>query len=74
VYRSWQGRRGISIPARTAAKAKTVVQDVAVGFALLPWTATEHWVANALLWASVALALVTGAQYLLDARKVARAV
>ena len=70
VYRSYWGRRGVSIPARQAAKVKTVVQDVAVGFALLPLTTDDHrWVANAWLWAAVGLALFTGAQYLLDGRK-----
>jgi CDP-diacylglycerol--glycerol-3-phosphate 3-phosphatidyltransferase len=74
VYRSYYGRQGVSIPARTWAKVKTVVQDIAVGFALLPLTASRHWVANVWLWAAVVLALVTGAQYLLDGRKAARAV
>jgi CDP-diacylglycerol--glycerol-3-phosphate 3-phosphatidyltransferase len=74
VFRSVQGRRGISIPARNGAKVKTVVQDVAVGFALLPWTVDHLWVATTWLWVGVVLALVTGAQYLLDARKVAGAV
>ena len=36
AYRSLLGRRGISVPARGLAKVKTVVQEVAVGFALLP--------------------------------------
>jgi CDP-diacylglycerol---glycerol-3-phosphate 3-phosphatidyltransferase len=72
AYRSWAGRRGISVPARPAAKAKTVVQDLAVGFALLPLTAEGHpLVANVFLWGAVALTLVTGAQYLLDGRRVA---
>lgn len=70
VYRSYWSRRGVSIPARSWAKVKTVVQDIAVGFALLPVTTDDHrWVANAWLWAAVTLALVTGAQYLLDGRK-----
>ena len=34
AYRSYIGRRGISLPARWSAKVKTVVQEVAVGFAL----------------------------------------
>jgi CDP-diacylglycerol--glycerol-3-phosphate 3-phosphatidyltransferase len=71
AYRSFVGRRGISVPARTLAKAKTVVQDLAVGFALLPLTAEDHpSVANAVLWFAVALTVVTGAQYLLDGRRV----
>lgn len=74
IYRSYVGRRGVSVPARYWAKVKTVVQDIAVGFALLPWTSEERWVANVWLWAAVALAVVTGVQYLLDGRKAARAV
>ncbi|MEY2566431.1 MAG: CDP-diacylglycerol---glycerol-3-phosphate 3-phosphatidyltransferase [Actinomycetota bacterium] len=74
LYRSWEGRRGISVPARPWAKVKTVVQDVAVGFALLPTTATHPDVARTFLWIAVVLTLVTGAQYLLDGSKVRRAV
>ena len=74
AYRSWVGRRGISVPARPWAKVKTVVQDVAVGVALLPTTG-EAWqnLVAVLLWAAVGLTVVTGAQYLLDGRKVVRA-
>ncbi len=72
VYRSWMGRRGVSIPASWWAKVKTVVQEIAVGFALLPVTATDHrWVSNGVLWVAVGLTLVTGAQYLLDGRRAA---
>ena len=69
VYRTVVGRQGITVPARWWAKVKTVVQQLAVAFALLP---VEDAVplAKAVLWAGVALALVTGAQYLLDARRV----
>ncbi|MGH9157497.1 MAG: CDP-alcohol phosphatidyltransferase family protein [Acidimicrobiales bacterium] len=70
VYRSWAGKRGISVPARWWAKVKTVVQQVAVGFALLPLTSDNRVPANLVLWGSVVLAVVTGAQYLLDARRV----
>jgi CDP-diacylglycerol--glycerol-3-phosphate 3-phosphatidyltransferase len=74
-YRSWAGRRGVSVPARPWAKVKTVVQDVAVGVALVPASA-PGWrdLVAALLWLAVALTFVTGAQYLLDGRKVTRAV
>jgi CDP-diacylglycerol---glycerol-3-phosphate 3-phosphatidyltransferase len=74
VYRSYAGRRGISVPARPWAKVKTTVQEVAVGFAILPLTAHHRVVANSFLWLAVVLTLVTGAQYLLDGRKVSRAV
>lgn len=71
VYRSWMVKRGISVPARYWAKVKTVVQEVAIGLALLPLTAEVPFVAKAVLWAGAALAVVTGAQYLLDGRKAA---
>jgi len=71
-YRALMGRRGVSIPARKWAKVKTVTQDVAVGWALLPLTAEKHrWLANGFLWAAVVLTVVTGFQYLLDGRKAA---
>ncbi len=69
AYRSWMAKRGVSVPARYWAKVKTVVQEVAVGLALLPLTAEVPVVAKAVLWLGVALAVITGAQYLLDGRK-----
>lgn len=69
LYRSWMGKRGVSVPARYWAKVKTVVQEVAIGLALLPLTEGLPWIAKAVLWAGVALALVTGAQYLMDGKK-----
>jgi CDP-diacylglycerol--glycerol-3-phosphate 3-phosphatidyltransferase len=74
AYRAAVGRRGVSMPARSGAKVKTVVQDFAVGFALLPVDEVPSSVADALLWAGVVLALVTGAQYLLDTKVGADAV
>jgi CDP-diacylglycerol--glycerol-3-phosphate 3-phosphatidyltransferase len=71
AYRSFMSRQGVSVPARQSAKAKTFVQAFAVGFALLPWLDAHRWVANSLLWLSVVLAWVSGAQYLLDHRKAA---
>jgi CDP-diacylglycerol--glycerol-3-phosphate 3-phosphatidyltransferase len=75
AYRSYVGRRGVSVPARPWAKVKTLFQDVAVGLALMP-IAGRGWqaVVGAFLWISVALTLVTGAQYLADGRRVIRAV
>lgn len=72
-YRAWVGRRGVSIPARGTAKAKTVVQAVAVGVALTPPLAQgAGWLVSTVLWAAVALTLVSGAQYLRDGRSAAR--
>lgn len=67
VFRSVYGRRGIAVPARYAAKVKTVVQEVAIGFALLP-PAMEHapWIATVVLWAAVVLTVYTGLSYVTD--------
>ena len=70
VYRAWAGRQGLSVPARPTAKVKTVVQDLTIGLALLPLTGSRYPViATTALWIAVVLTLVTGAQYLLDARR-----
>ena len=62
VWRSRAGRRGVSVPARQWAKAKTIVQEVAVGFALLP-IAAGAMTSKVVLWAAVALTLITGLDY-----------
>ena len=74
AYRSYAGRRGISVPARLSGKVKTWVQDIAVALALVPATddAFEAVVVT-VLWAAVGMTLATGAQYLLDGRRVIRA-
>jgi len=70
VYRSAVARHGVSVPARPLAKLKTASQDVAIGLILIPPTGLHHpWVGRWLLWVSVALALISGAQYLLDSRR-----
>lgn len=75
IYRSYVGRRGVSVPARPLAKVKTWVQVGAVAFALVPAeTDAFRSVMAAVLWGAVALTLVTGAQYLWDGRRVIRAV
>lgn len=71
VYRTRLGRSGLAVPARPLAKAKTVVQEVAVALALLPWTVDHPTLADATLWVAVVLTLVSGAQYLLDGREAA---
>ena len=66
VYRSYWGRRGVSIPARYWAKIKTVVQEFALAFALFPPTAGVLWLSDGVLWIAVVLTVVTGLQYVLD--------
>jgi CDP-diacylglycerol--glycerol-3-phosphate 3-phosphatidyltransferase len=75
AYRSYVGRRGVSVPARPWAKIKTLFQDVAVGLALVPAAGPTYRNAIAgVLWAAVVLTLVTGVQYLWDGRRVIRTV
>ncbi len=73
MYRSYAGKRGISIPARYWAKIKTIVQQFAVAGATCPLVARHSLTpSKVLLWAAVALTLWTGAQYFLDAGKAFR--
>jgi len=75
VYRSYVGRRGISVPARFQAKVKTWLQDIAVGMAIAPVAGEVYRVLRVgLLWAAVVLTVVTGAQYLWDGRRVISAI
>ena len=61
MYRTVVGSRGVSVPASRSAKNKTLAQQLAVGFALLPLTAHDAtWLWNGLLWIAVVLALVSG--------------
>lgn len=68
VYRTQLGRQGLAVPARTLGKIKTVVQEFAVAAALFPITGDYRLAALVILWASVVLTWVSGAQYLLDGR------
>lgn len=62
VWRSRAGRRGVSVPARQWAKAKTIVQEVAVGVALVPLAGSAA-TSKVVLWAAVGLTLITGLDY-----------
>ena len=73
VYRSWVGRRGVSIPARKSAKLKTLVQDLADRRR----ASSRRWPISttlqvAMIWFACALTLYTGAEYLLDGRRALR--
>jgi CDP-diacylglycerol---glycerol-3-phosphate 3-phosphatidyltransferase len=69
IYRTVVGSKGVSVPASRLAKYKTLSQQLAVGFALLPLTALDStWLWTVMLWAAVVLAVVSGAQYLRHAR------
>ena len=68
LWRSWLARRGVSVPASRAGKVKTVLQIVAVGFFLLP----AHTVGLVVLWAAVAVTVISGVDYFLRSRQLAR--
>jgi CDP-diacylglycerol---glycerol-3-phosphate 3-phosphatidyltransferase len=64
LYRVFAGSKGVSMPASKLAKIKTVMQQCAVGFALLPLTINDAtWTYIVCLWVAVALTLVSAAQY-----------
>jgi CDP-diacylglycerol---glycerol-3-phosphate 3-phosphatidyltransferase len=69
IYRWSVGRHGVSIPARTTAKLKTIVQDLAVATCLVPPLAPHHTLQLAAIWVAAALTLITGVQYVLDGRR-----
>lgn len=69
LYRIAAARHGVSVPARFLAKLKTLVQALAVGAVLLPVTGSHPQLAVGTLWVAVVLTVVTGTQYLRDARR-----
>jgi CDP-diacylglycerol---glycerol-3-phosphate 3-phosphatidyltransferase len=72
AYRSWAGRRGVSIPARRSAKVKTVVQELAIAACLLPPLASQHDLQLGAVWLATALTLTSGVQYVWDGRRALR--
>jgi len=73
AFRIRAGQRGVSIPARPLAKLKTLVQDGAIACALVPELGTDHLgIVRVVLWVAVALTLVTGFEYFLDAQRAIR--
>jgi CDP-diacylglycerol--glycerol-3-phosphate 3-phosphatidyltransferase len=69
LYRTLVASKGVSVPASKVAKWKTFTQQLSVGFAIAPLTALDAtWLWNSLLWVSVALAIISGGQYMWRAR------
>jgi CDP-diacylglycerol--glycerol-3-phosphate 3-phosphatidyltransferase len=73
-YRSYASRRGVSVPASSSAKVKTLVQDLAIATCLLPPLAHEHGLQLVMVWAAAALTIGTGVQYFLAGRTALRVV
>lgn len=76
VWRLVELRRGNVVPASSGGKLKTVVQSVAISFALAPlWTVFGdwmHWVNGVLMTAAVVLTVWSGLLYVRDAVRLAR--
>lgn len=77
VWRLVELRRGNVVPASSGGKLKTIVQSVAISFALVPlWTVFGewvHWVNGVLMTAAVILTVWSGLLYVRDAVQLARA-
>jgi CDP-diacylglycerol--glycerol-3-phosphate 3-phosphatidyltransferase len=64
IYRVVIGSKGVSMPASRLAKIKTLSQQLAVGFALMPFIVTDaSWVWQTFLWVAVSLTIISGGQY-----------
>ena len=72
-YRSRASKSGISIPARHLPKIKTMLQDFAIAFCVIPPLAHQHALQDLTLWAAVVLTIYTGWQYYYDGKKAAAA-
>jgi CDP-diacylglycerol---glycerol-3-phosphate 3-phosphatidyltransferase len=68
-YRWILARRGVSMPARSMGKAKTVCQLLAVGVALCPITSEAYGLSLSVLWLAVALTVVSAADIFLAVRR-----
>ena len=71
LLRFWVIRHGV-IAASRGGKVKTLLQSVAIGLYLLPLSGWLHVVAVIVMGAAVALALITGADYVVRAIRLRR--
>jgi CDP-diacylglycerol--glycerol-3-phosphate 3-phosphatidyltransferase len=63
AFRSYWGRKGRAVQASQIAKFKTFLQFGAVGWVVFPLTTDIGWLADSFLWAGVAVAWISAAQY-----------
>lgn len=61
--------RGGVIPANRGGKAKTMVQNLAVGFYIFPLSSSLDWFREIFMGAALVLTIATGVWYLLEAAK-----
>jgi CDP-diacylglycerol---glycerol-3-phosphate 3-phosphatidyltransferase len=71
VYRWRASKRGLSIPARQSAKVKTLVQDFAIAWCLLPPTAHLRGLQLTTIWLAAVITVFTGYEYWRDGRAAA---
>ncbi|MEX0767814.1 MAG: CDP-alcohol phosphatidyltransferase family protein [Microthrixaceae bacterium] len=64
LFRSYWGRKGLAVQASKIAKLKTFLQFNAVAWVALPLTTDIRWLGTGFLWAGVAVAWVSAAQYI----------
>ncbi|MGH9043455.1 MAG: CDP-diacylglycerol--glycerol-3-phosphate 3-phosphatidyltransferase [Acidimicrobiales bacterium] len=72
VYRSWMGRRGVSVPASRSGKIKTLVQDLAIATCLVPPLAQDHRLQLVAIWVAAAFTVASGVQYAMAGRRSAQ--
>jgi CDP-diacylglycerol--glycerol-3-phosphate 3-phosphatidyltransferase len=63
AFRSYWVRRGLAVQASNVAKAKTFLQFSSVTLVVFPLTHDVTWMADVCLWAAVAVAWISGFQY-----------
>ena len=69
IHRSRAATRGFSIPAVKIAKWKTFVQDWAIAFCVLPFTAHHLIIAEVTIWVAGVMTVYTGWRYYIDGRE-----
>lgn len=69
LWRMWMLRNGKVVPASKGGKLKTVLQSLAVALYLCPLPVWMDIPSYVVMLVAVAVTVVTGVQYLLDARK-----
>lgn len=72
IWRMVELRNGNVVPASKGGKLKTVLQTISVALYLLPMPASVQFVAFVCMLVTVAVTVVTGVQYVIDAYKLKR--
>jgi CDP-diacylglycerol---glycerol-3-phosphate 3-phosphatidyltransferase len=72
LLRAYLGLRGVAMPASRSAKVKTTLQLVAITLYILPLGAGANGTKLGFLIAAVAMTVITGVQYALDAGSLLR--